>query len=105
MSSLRPECGLSTKPSATEPFLLRTLNRALAKRRGLAFGRLNGANGSHCAMGCFWAAEPGYSVTFSLIEQVAAVNDSVPKELGSSVRMRVVRNWVRNRMKSLGVAA
>lgn len=56
-------------------------------------------------MGCFWDAEPNYAVPFSLIEQVAAVNDSVPKELGSRVRMQVVRNWVSNRMKALGIAA
>lgn len=107
MTKLRPECGTSsTKPVATQAYLLQRLHLALQTRRGLAFGQLRKpgkGSGSVCAMGCFWDDNPEYCVPSSLIDEVAAVNDSVPLEAGSRLRMKVVRNWVRARAKALGI--
>lgn len=106
-TKLRPECGTSTtKPVATQAYLLQVLNRALQKRRGLAFGQLTKpgkGGGSHCAMGCFFEESPSYCVPATLIDEVAAVNDSVPLEAGSRLRMKVVRNWVKARAAALGI--
>jgi hypothetical protein len=106
MSTLRPEC--ETAPASaqaiTPEMLFRRLHLALKKRRGLAFGQLNKSDGSACAMGCFWNENPGVVVDSSLIDAVAAVNDSVQLKAGSSrLRMKVVRNWVRARAKALGI--
>lgn len=92
----------SFKPGITEQELLKQLSVSLKKRRALAFGQID-IGKSHCAMGCFFADNDNVAVPNALIDQVAAVNDAVPDELGNKVRMQIVRNWVSNRAKALGV--
>jgi hypothetical protein len=55
-------------------------------------------------MGCFWTDYGAHTpVKNVIIDEIAAINDSIPIEMGSRVRMKIVRNWVRNRAESLGV--
>lgn len=95
MSSLRPECKLSDKPrtfgdhSATWK-----IYEAVRKRRSLGFGKLHTDDGKHCAVGCFWADNPATVISSKLIDEVAAVNDSMPPTAKSSERRRHVLRWL-----------
>lgn len=103
MSRLRPECGTASDNSRTLPrdttlFLIRD---AVAHRRSLIYGRLRDGKGGTCAMGAFWADNPGVTVPSDLVDEVAAVNDSVPKNALPSVRWRKVNEWLRFKIASL----
>lgn len=101
MSKLRPECGKAPAgtalPSDTALFLIRD---SVAKRRALIYGRLTW-RGEHCAMGCFWADNPDAVVKASLVDEVAAVNDSVPPTATSQERWKKVNSWLRWKIKVL----
>lgn len=86
-------------PNDTALFLIRD---AVAKRRGLIYGKLNGPNvGEHCAMGCFWDDNPDAIVESTLVDEVAAVNDSLPKSATPHERWKKVSSWLRFKLKSL----
>ena len=99
MSNLRPE--LKTYhgdrkriPSDTALFLIRA---SVAKRRSLIHGQLHRGN-RHCALGCFWQDNPGAILSNRLIEEVAAVNDSV-RNLSAHQRWKKVNGWLRWKIK------
>ena len=103
MSTLRPECRTyigseAALPDDTALFLIRD---AVARRKGLIHGRLNGPRGEHCALGCFWADNNGRVLHASLIEEVAAVNDSVPPSATPQERWKKVNEWLRFKISSL----
>lgn len=93
MSSLRPECKDTTKPCVPDSYALRQIYSAVKKRRSLSFGKLDAKDG-HCAMGCYWADNPGTVVRTAIVEQIAAVNDSVPPTATRSERRRHVLRWL-----------
>lgn len=106
MSNLRPECGTATIGTAladdTALFLIRD---SVAKRRSLIHGRLHDGGGHHCAIGAFWADNPKATLRSSLIDEVAAVNDSVPPTATPHERWKKVNEWLRWKIKVLsGVA-
>jgi len=90
MSRLRPECRTTTSghsiPDDTALFLIRD---AVARRRVLIHGRLDGPNNSHCALGCFWSDNPRATLHTSLIDEVAVVNDSIPPSASTKERWKV----------------
>ncbi len=100
MSKLRPECtsahGYSI-PNDTALFMIRD---SVARRRTLIHGRLHW-RGKHCAMGCFWADNPDAIVNTELLEEVAAVNDSLPAGATSQQRWKKVNEWLRFKIKSI----
>ena len=100
MSRLRSECvtsfGNKALPDDTALFLIRD---AVARRRSLIHGRLHGPNNSHCAIGAFWADNPGMTLHTSLIDEVAAVNDSVPTSATTTERWKKVNEWLRWKIK------
>lgn len=99
MSKLRPETVTSfgrALPNDTALFLIRD---AVARRNFLIHGRLDGPNGSHCAIGAFWADNPGMALNSSLIDEVAAVNDSVPPTATTKARWKKVNEWLRWKIK------
>jgi hypothetical protein len=103
MSRLRPECGTGgpgTKslPDKTALFLIA---ESVNRRRSLIYGRLDDNNGKHCAMGCFWEDNPNQYVNESLVDEVAAVNDSVPKSATPKERWKTVQRWLRFRLASM----
>lgn len=101
MTNLRPECIDSTSkalPYDTSLFLIRD---AVRRRRSLIRGQLHDSHGKHCALGCFWDDNPDAALQNSLIQEVAAVNDSLPIGTKPSVRWKKVNEWLRWKVKVL----
>ena len=103
MSKFRPECvdsRDSALPNDTALFLIRD---SVAKRRSLIYGALHRGRG-HCAIGAFWADNPGVTLNSSLIDEVAAVNDSIPPTALPRERWKKVNEWLRWKVKTLAGA-
>lgn len=100
MSKYRPECVNSCNeaiPYDTALFLIRD---SVAKRRSLIHGALHRGRG-YCAIGAFWYDNPGVTLTSSLIDEVAAVNDSVPPSASARDRWKKVNEWLHWKVKTL----
>jgi hypothetical protein len=104
MSKLRPECGKGTGESLPDETVLFLVRDSVAKRRSLIYGRLRDGKGGNCAMGAFWADNPQVSVSSRLVDEVAAVNDSVPRTATPHQRWKKVNEWLRWRIKTLAGA-
>jgi hypothetical protein len=107
MSKLRSEtCTAGNRdfyvPRDTALFLIRD---SVERRGKLIHGRLNGPNGLHCAMGCFWADNPKASVDDTLIDEVATVNDSLGPNAAPKERWQTVRSWLRWKLRSMAMGA
>jgi len=103
MSKLRPEATTYRGPDPCLPddtalFLIRD---AVARRGSLIYGRLNDGKGEHCAIGAFWADNPGQVLNSKLIDEVAAVNDSVPPSATPQQRWKKVNEWLRFKIARL----
>jgi hypothetical protein len=103
MSKLRPECGdarpgTPALPNDTALFLIRD---AVAKRRGLIHGKLHDGKGNHCAMGAFWTDNPNAVIYSDLLDEVAAVNDSIPSTATPKERWKKVNEWLRFKISNL----
>lgn len=101
MSKLRPECGNSTEPALSNDTALFLIRNAVAKRRSLGYGKLHDKNGRACAIGAFWDDNPKTTLRSSLIDEVAAVNDSVPATATPHERWKTVMGWLRWKVKVL----
>jgi hypothetical protein len=104
MSKLRPECKNTSRlgiPDDTALFLIRD---SITARRKLIYGRLHDGKGEHCAIGAFWADNPNVVLHTSLIDEVAAVNDSVPPTATPQERWKKVNAWLRFKIKALTVS-
>ncbi len=100
-SKLRPECGCGNGvalPDDTAIFLIRD---AVARRRSLAYGRLHDSAGRSCAMGAFWEDNPKLTTSWKLLEEVAAVNDSLPRTATPQQRWKKTMEWLRWKTKVL----
>jgi hypothetical protein len=85
-------------PDETALFLIR---ESVARRKTLIYGMLHGPNGEHCALGCFWEDNPKAILNTTLVDEVAAVNDSVPPGASPKVRWKKVNSWLRFKIASL----
>jgi len=106
MSKFRPEASTyrgseSALPDDTALFLIRD---AVTRRGSLIYGILDDGKGEHCAIGAFWADNPGRILHSSLIDEVAAVNDSVPRTATPHERWKKVNEWLRWKIKVLSGA-
>lgn len=99
MSTLRPECRDSTSPAISDETAIYMIRDSVAKRRSLISGRLHDGRGAHCALGCFWTDNPKAALNASLIEEVAAVNDSIPKSATPHERWKKVNSWLRFKLR------
>jgi hypothetical protein len=97
--SLRPECSNSNDPAISDETALYLIRDSVAKRRSLIHGRLHDGGGRHCAMGAFWTDNPKLTVHSHLIEEVAAVNDSVPPTATAHERWKKVNSWLRWKLR------
>lgn len=75
---------------------------AVEAQRGLIHGKLKDGQGAYCAIGSYFninrvALGPG------IVDEVAAVNDSVPA-YSPARRKAYVRRWLKWRLQSLGMA-
>lgn len=102
MSKFRPECKDSREPALPDDTALFLIRDSVLKRRELIHGALH-RGGLSCAIGAFWEDNPGTTLHSSLIDEVAAVNDSVmnatPKE-----RWKKVSSWLRWKIKVMAGA-
>jgi hypothetical protein len=101
MSKLRPECSNHTGTPLPNDTALYLIRDAVFRRRTLIHGRLHNGVGQHCAMGCFWTDNPDAIVNSSLVDEVAAVNDSVPVTATAQERWKKVNSWLRFKLASL----
>jgi len=89
-------------PDDTALLLIRD---SVAKRRSLIYGRLGDGMGHYCAIGAFWQDNPGVALHPSLIDEVSAVNDSVPPSATPKERWKKVHSWLRFKIASLANAS
>lgn len=101
MSKLRPECSTTTKAALPDDTALFLIKESVAKRRSLIHGRLHDGRGNHCAMGAFWTDNPGAVLHERLIDEVAAVNDSIPPTATMHERWKKVNSWLRFKIAAL----
>lgn len=101
MSRLRPEARNSTGTALPDDTALFLIRDSVARRRSLIFGKLHDGNGAHCAIGAFWADNPGRTLHSSLIDEVAAVNDSVPQTATPQERWKKVNEWLRFKISAM----
>lgn len=101
MSKLRPECSNSTAKALPRHTLIWMISKSVFRRRSLIHGRLDDADGKHCAMGCFWEDNPALSVPTDLVDEIAAVNDSIPRSASPQKRWKEVTSWLRWKMRVL----
>ena len=95
MSKLRPELldADANTPALQNWRALELIRKSVLRRRTLAYGKLDDED-KHCAMGCFWADHPRMVLNNDLIDQVAAVNDSVPPTVSPRKRWEHVKRWL-----------
>jgi hypothetical protein len=103
MSKLRPDCSRAdpSTPALENSTALYLIRDSVAKRRSLIHGRLHDRNGGHCAIGCFWEDNPKTVLASSLVDEVAAVNDSIPPTATPHERWKKVNSWLRWKLKVL----
>lgn len=101
MSKLRPECVTSSGNALSDETALYLIRDSVARRRALIFGELHDGHGKHCAIGAFWNDNPRTILHSSLIDEVAAVNDSVPITATPQARWKKVNSWLRWKIRIL----
>lgn len=101
-STIRPELkpgnGKAYCPTGGTAYLM--VYSAIERQQGLIHGRLHD-RGMHCAIGSFFQTN-NCSLPWELIDEVAAVNDSVPHK-SAKQRKAHVRRWLRWRLAQLGM--
>lgn len=103
MRTLRPECltYIGSDPALPDDTALFLIRDAVRRRGSLIYGMLHDGKGGHCALGAFWADNPNHALNAALIEEVAAVNDSVPPTATPQQRWKKVNEWLRFKIASL----
>jgi hypothetical protein len=105
-TKLRPTgCSNSDKPAMPDDTAIWLIRDSVAKRKGLIYGKLRGDEGEYCAIGAFWADHPGVTLHTALIDEVAAVNDSVGPKASPQTRWKKVNSWLRFKIKTLAARA
>ena len=100
MSKYRPECRDADRPALPDDTAYFLIHQSVCKRRALIHGALHRGQ-YHCAIGAFWADNPKATLHSALIDEVAAVNDSVPPSASPKERWKKVTGWLRWKMKVL----
>jgi hypothetical protein len=105
MSYLRKELGnnISGKPLIRDGTAYLLIYRAVKDSAGLIHGRLHDGRGAHCAIGNYFDRHDNTALPEKLIDEVAAVNDSMPAATPRARRLGMLR-WLRWRLAVAGVA-
>ena len=101
MSKYRPETRDSKGEAVSDDTALFLIRDAVARQRELIHGKLHDGHGRHCALGAFWENNPGASLHVSLIDEVAAVNDSLGPNACAKDRWKKVNEWLRWKVRVL----
>lgn len=104
MSKLRPECSTSRDPALPDDTALYMIRDSIGRRKALIHGRLHDGRGGHCAIGAFWTDNPRTTLSSALIDEVAAVNDSIPASATPQDRWKKVNSWLRWKLRVLAAA-
>ncbi len=102
MSKLRattPSTRDSYAPTNGTAYLM--IYNAVKSKAALIHGTLH-AQGESCAIGSFWDVNPKLTLHESLIDEVAAVNDSMPN-VSARQRRSVVLRWLRWKLAMCGM--
>lgn len=104
MSALRPTLRDSTDPAtvAGPDALLCIYGAVRHATRGLTHGRLHASDGRSCAIGEYFNQHPRAVLPTTLVDTVAAVNDSVPS-LTPIQRREYVLRWLRWKLTQAGM--
>lgn len=102
MSRLRPTLrSNSDKPCVSNGTAYLMIHNAVKTRRGLVHGHLE-LEREYCAIGSFFHVNTATALPTDLVDEVAAVNDSMP---ASTPRQRrtVVLRWLRWKLAMAGL--
>lgn len=104
MSKLRPET-CDAKPGTYAPrngtaYLM--IYNAVKEQPGLLYGKLDGRHGEHCAIGSYFQQNPRTALAHDLIDEVAAVNDSLPNATAKQRKANVMR-WLKWKLGQAGM--
>lgn len=98
-TSLRPTLTDSNMPCMKNGTAYLLIYRAVADAKGLVHGHLHDGRES-CAIGSYFNQHRNTSLPNALINEVAAVNDSLPTKTPLQ-RKRAVMKWLRWRLNQL----
>ena len=101
-SRLRPGIPSTSDPALPDNTAYYAIYGAVRAQSGLCHGVLHDRRGAHCAIGSLWDTAR-VVLTSALIDEVAAVNDSVPHMTKRQRRAFVLR-WLRWKLQQVGVA-
>lgn len=104
MGRFRPELRDSSNPAIPNDTALFLIYDSVKQRQYLIFGRLHDGKGGHCALGTFWEDNPKAVLNTSLVDEVAAINDSIPETATPQERWKKVSSWLRWKMRVLAHA-
>lgn len=102
MKTLRPEVRSTNDPAISGGSAYFAIYNAVKAQPGLIHGRLDNEYGAHCAIGSYFALPKHMALPTSLIEEVAAINDSLPNA-SAATRKREVLRWLRWKLDKLGM--
>lgn len=100
-SGLGPGWGLPMKADADA---FRLIRKAVARRRSLAYGKLEDGE-KYCALGAYFTDNPSTSITQEVALTVARINDSVGKKSSPATRRKKVLDWLDRKIASLAKKA
>lgn len=75
---------------------------AVEQQRGLIHGKLETPKGEYCAIGSYFHVNSQTCLVDALIDEVAAVNDSMPT-LTPAVRKKRMVQWLKWKLAALGM--
>lgn len=87
-------------PKGATAYLM--IYNAVQAQDGLIHGKLDNNVGEHCAIGSYFDVNPKTALDTALIDEVAAVNDSMPKGTLKQ-RKTMVARWLRWKLTQLGM--
>lgn len=99
--SLRTASKYDTDPTMTGGTAYLMIYNAVVARERLVHGKLQD-HGDFCAIGSYFQTNPNTCLPVALIDEVAAVNDSMPTVSDRERRIRVSR-WLRWKLADLGM--
>jgi len=102
MADLRPELRSgSKKPCMTNGTAYMMILSAVQTQPGLVHGKLHD-HGEHCAIGSYFTINDATALPSDLIDEVTAVNDSVPHFSNRRRKLHVAR-WLRWKLSQAGM--
>lgn len=95
MSHLRPQLATTNKPvTVSNGSAYYAVYLAVKNEPELIHGKLHDTTGHYCAIGCYFHNAPNSVLCESFIDEVAAINDSMPHFTPRQRRLAVLR-WLR----------